>query len=205
MSLHADDAAAVIEAVGGGPSYVYGNSGGGTIGLELVARRPELVEALVAHEPPLMALLPDAERWRAGFRLIAETHRAQGVFPAMGVFGALVEEGGPKYSEEMQRVEPTPEARQMFARMMGNFELFIAHEIQQVAAYVPDADALRSASSRIVSAAGEASGEQAACRAAGDPRHAASRRARRLARGPAGVHPAAARGAEGVTLTTLSP
>jgi len=166
VSLHAEDAAAVIESVGGAPAYVYGNSGGGTIGLELVARRPELVAALVAHEPPLMELLPDVERWRAGFRLIAETHRAQGVFPAMGVFGALVEEGGPKYSEEMRRAEPTPQAQEMFARMAGNFELFIAHEIQQIGAYVPDDDALLSASSRIVSAAGERSGEQAACRAA---------------------------------------
>ena len=65
VAVHADDAAAILAAVGNGPAYVYGISGGGTIGLELVARHPDLVRTLVAHEPPLMELLPDAERWRS--------------------------------------------------------------------------------------------------------------------------------------------
>ena len=58
---------------------------------------------------------------------------------------------------------PDPE---MMARMMGNFEFFIAHEIRPIGAYVPDLDALENASTRIVSAAGETSQEQAARRAA---------------------------------------
>src|SRR3989442_7981205 len=47
ISLHADDAAAILEAVGKDPASVYGNSGGGSIGLELVARHPELVRTLI--------------------------------------------------------------------------------------------------------------------------------------------------------------
>jgi hypothetical protein len=54
----------------------------------------------------------------------------------------------------------------MMKRMAGNFELFIAHELQPIGAYVPDFDALKSAPTRIVSAAGETSGEQGARRAA---------------------------------------
>jgi hypothetical protein len=54
----------------------------------------------------------------------------------------------------------------MMERMAGNFDLFIAHEIRQFGAYVPNVDALRNTSTRIVSAAGEDSGEQAARRAA---------------------------------------
>jgi pimeloyl-ACP methyl ester carboxylesterase len=166
VALHADDAAAILAAVGTEPAYVYGSSGGGTIGLELVARHPDLVRTLVAHEPPVMELLPDAARWRAAFDDISETYRAEGVYPAMEKFGALVEEGGPKYSEAMQQTEPTPEAQEMMGRMAGNFDLFIAHEIRQIGGYVPDIDALRTVSTRIVSAAGETSGEQAARRAA---------------------------------------
>jgi pimeloyl-ACP methyl ester carboxylesterase len=166
VALHADDAAAILRAVGNEPAYVYGNSGGGTIGLDLVARYPELVRTLVAHETFLMELLPDAARWRSAFEDISETYRTEGVFPAMGKFGAIVEEGGPKYSEEMQQKEPTPEDQEMMGRMTGNFDLFIAHELQQNGGYVPDFDALRTASTRIVSAAGETSGEQAARRSA---------------------------------------
>ena len=166
VALHADDAAAILAAVGNEPAYVYGNSGGATIGLELVARHPELVRTLVAHEAPIMELLPDAERWRATFADISETYQTDGVFPAMAKFGAAVEVGGPKYSEEMQQTPPTPESEEMMGRMAGNFDLFIAHEIRQIGGYVPDVDALRGAPTRIVSAAGEASGEQAGRRAA---------------------------------------
>jgi pimeloyl-ACP methyl ester carboxylesterase len=166
VALHAEDAAAILAAVGGEPAYVYGNSGGGTIGLELVTRHPGLVRTLVAHETFLMELLPDAERWRSELDDISDIYRTQGVFPAMGKFGAIVEEGGPKYSEEMQQTPPSPEAQEMMGRMTGNFDLFIAHELQSNGGYAPDIDALRAASTRIVSAAGQNSGEQAARRSA---------------------------------------
>jgi pimeloyl-ACP methyl ester carboxylesterase len=166
LAEHADDAAAILRATTDEPAYVYGNSGGGTIGLELVARHPELVRTLVAHEPPLFELLPDAPEWRSKVGQISELYAAQGAFPAMGLFGAVVEEGGPKYSEEMARREPTPESQEMGARMMGNFDLFLAHELPRIGGYVPDVDALRAAPTRIVSAAGETSEEQAARRAA---------------------------------------
>jgi len=166
VAVHADDAAAILAAAGDEPAYVYGSSGGGTIGLELVTRRADLVRTLVAHEAPVMELLPDAARWRSAFADISETYRREGVFPAMGKFGAVVEEGGPKYSEEMQQTPPTPEAEEMMGRMAGNFDLFIAHEMRQIGGYVPDIDALRNLPTRIVSAAGETSGEQAARRAA---------------------------------------
>ena len=166
VALHADDAAAILAAVGGELAYVYGNSGGGTIGLELVARHPGLVRTLVAHETFLMELLPEAARFRSQFDDISETYRTDGVFAAMGKFGAIVEEGGPKYSEEMQQAPPTPEAQEMMSRMAGNFDLFIAHELHSNGGYAPDFDALRNSSTRIVSAAGETSGEQAARRSA---------------------------------------
>lgn len=165
IALHADDAAAVLDSVANEPAHVYGNSGGGTIGLELLTRRPDLVRTLVTHEPPVMELLPDAPRWRSEFAELTETYRAHGVMPAMAKFGSLVEEGGPRYSEEPP-TPPTPEAQEMINRMPGNFELFIAHEIRQIVAYTPDFDALANSTTRIVSAAGENSGQQAARRAA---------------------------------------
>jgi pimeloyl-ACP methyl ester carboxylesterase len=166
VAVHADDAAAILESLGNEPAYVYGNSGGGTIGLDLVARHPDRVRTLVAHEAALVELLPDAARWRSEFESVLDTYRAEGAFAAMERFGAIVEEGGPKYSEEMQQAQPSPEDQAMMGRMVGNFDLFIARELRQNAGYVPDLDALRSASTRIVSAAGQTSGEQAARRAA---------------------------------------
>jgi pimeloyl-ACP methyl ester carboxylesterase len=166
VPLHAEDAAAVLVGAGDEPAFVYGNSGGGTIGLELVARHADQVATFVAHEAPLMELLPDAERWRETFREIDQTYRTAGVFPAMGLFGASVEEGGPKYSEEMQQQPSTPELDEMMERVGGNFEFFLGHELQPIIGYIPDFTVLRNVPTRIVSAAGETSEEQAAGRAA---------------------------------------
>jgi hypothetical protein len=84
----------------------------------------------------------------------------------MEIFGRAVEEGGPKYSEQQQQGEPTPEQAEMMGRMMGNAEFFFAHEIRTIGWYVPDIAALQASPTRIVIAGGKASGEQGAYRAA---------------------------------------
>ena len=60
------DLAAVLEAVDAGPATVVGSSGGAVSALALAITRPDLLEVVVAHEPPLCALLPDAAALRAG-------------------------------------------------------------------------------------------------------------------------------------------
>jgi pimeloyl-ACP methyl ester carboxylesterase len=168
VALHADDAARLLDAVGSTPAYVLGSSGGATIGLELVARHGEKVKTLVAHEPPVMEVLPDRPRWRALFQEIYDTYRKDGSFAAMEKFGKAVEEGGPKYSEQQQQQqgEPSPEQAEMMRRMMGNFDFFLAHEIRAIGGYVPNIDALQASPSRLVIAAGKESGQQGAYRAA---------------------------------------
>jgi pimeloyl-ACP methyl ester carboxylesterase len=61
-----DDLAAVIERFAGGSAPVVGNSFGGLTALGLAARRPEVLGALTAHEPPAAALAPDAAGEAAG-------------------------------------------------------------------------------------------------------------------------------------------
>src|SRR6188472_4354807 len=57
---HADDLHRIIEALGG-PVDLFASSGGAVNALALVAAHPEDVRTVVAHEPPLAAILPDAE------------------------------------------------------------------------------------------------------------------------------------------------
>jgi pimeloyl-ACP methyl ester carboxylesterase len=166
VAQHADDAARLIDKVAGEPAYVLGSSGGGTIGLDLITRHADKVRTLVVHEPPVFEVLPDRERWRAILADIYETYQTQGAFAAMGTFGRAVEEGGPKYSEQQQQGEPSPEQAAMMQRMMGNFDFFLAHEIRAIGGYVPDIAALKTTRDRIVIAGGRSSGEQGAFRAA---------------------------------------
>src|SRR2546430_3069807 len=95
-----------------------------------------------------------------------DTYRTQGAFAAMGTFGRAVEEGGPKYSEQQQQGQPSPEQAAMMQRMMGNFDFFLAHEIRAIGGYVPDIAALKATRDRIVIGGGKSSGEQGAYRAA---------------------------------------
>ena len=58
-SVHDDvaDLTALIEHLQLGPTWVAGNSFGGSITLRLAAERPDLLRGVIAHEPPLLSLL----------------------------------------------------------------------------------------------------------------------------------------------------
>jgi pimeloyl-ACP methyl ester carboxylesterase len=59
VELHADDAVALIEALGLAPVVVVGSSGGARIGVDVVRRHGALVRGAVLSEPPIFSLLPD--------------------------------------------------------------------------------------------------------------------------------------------------
>jgi pimeloyl-ACP methyl ester carboxylesterase len=53
-----DDLAVVVETLGRGPVHLVGTSYGAAISLALAGRRPDLVRSVVAHEPPLLDVVP---------------------------------------------------------------------------------------------------------------------------------------------------
>jgi pimeloyl-ACP methyl ester carboxylesterase len=57
----ADDLAALIDELGLAPAHVAGNSFGAAIVLRAATRRPEVFRSLIAHEPPVFALLAGTE------------------------------------------------------------------------------------------------------------------------------------------------
>lgn len=59
VEQQADDAAALMRALGFAPASAWGNSSGAIIGLSLVLRHPETVETVMLHEPPLFAGMDD--------------------------------------------------------------------------------------------------------------------------------------------------
>ncbi|HEX2403335.1 MAG TPA: alpha/beta fold hydrolase, partial [Acidimicrobiia bacterium] len=74
---HAEDLHRIIEEVGG-PVDMFASSGGATNALALVATRPGDVRTLVAHEPPVAAVLPDRENALAASRAVHETYMRNG-------------------------------------------------------------------------------------------------------------------------------
>jgi pimeloyl-ACP methyl ester carboxylesterase len=56
---HADDAAGLLEALDTIPATVLGLSSGAVVALALGVRRPDLVDRVVAWEPPALGVLPE--------------------------------------------------------------------------------------------------------------------------------------------------
>jgi clorobiocin biosynthesis protein CloN7 len=160
----ANDVHRLLSALGGEPAYVFGSSGGAVVGLALVTAHPDQVRTLVAHEPPVVELLPDSAQVRAQIEDIYDTYRADGAEKAMQKFMAHAGLGGaPGQEADAPRWEPSPEE---MARMRATTEVFLAHLIRPTTHYRPDIEALRAASTRIVVAAGATSKGQLANRAA---------------------------------------
>jgi clorobiocin biosynthesis protein CloN7 len=160
----ADDVHRLLSVLGGEPAHVFGSSGGAVVGLALVTAHPVLVRTLVAHEPPVVELLPDRAQVRAQIADIYGTYRAEGAEKAMGKFMAHAGLGGaPGQEADAPRWEPSPE---QMARMRASTEVFLAHLIRPTTRYRPDIEALRAAPARIVVAGGATSKGQLANRAA---------------------------------------
>ena len=161
---HADDLHRVIEAVGG-PVDLFASSGGAVNALALVARHPEDVRILVAHEPALAQLVPDREHALAASRDVAETYERDGFGPAMAKFIALVSHQGPIPADYAERPAPDPAAFGLPGGDDGSRnDPLLGQNMISSTHYEPDFDALRTATTRIVVATGAASNGELAQR-----------------------------------------
>jgi pimeloyl-ACP methyl ester carboxylesterase len=179
--VEADDLAGIIDAVGGGPADVFGTSGGAVAGLALAVRHPGKVRTLVAHEPPIPELLPDATHIHAVVADIEDTYRAYGAGAAWGKFiplvmySGLVTEAGvppvawPPPGAEGQHAagsdgpgdaEATQEPPAPSEKQQADDELFFLRMLKPFLSYEPPIDVLRSGTPRIVIGIGETSREE---------------------------------------------
>src|SRR3954451_3204226 len=157
-TVQADDVHAVIDALGAGPVNVFASSGGAVTALALVTAYPGDVTTLVAHEPPLIPVLPDAaaaERARAGLRGAYEAH---GSAAGMAAFIAMTSWRGEFTEEYFGQAAPDP------AQFGGPSEdeqsrddPLLSDRSWAVSSYRPDVDALAAAPTRVVIAVGEES------------------------------------------------
>jgi pimeloyl-ACP methyl ester carboxylesterase len=160
---HADDLHRIIAEVGAGPVDVFASSGGAVNALALVERHPEQVRTLVAHEPPLAAILPDRDAALAACRAVHDTYERSGWGAGMAHFIALVSHQGPFSAEFAAQQAPDPAMFGMPAEDDGSrTDPLLGQNMVSSTHHEPDLDALRAASTRIVLAAGaESKGELA--------------------------------------------
>jgi pimeloyl-ACP methyl ester carboxylesterase len=160
---HADDLHRIIAAVGKGPVDLFASSGGAVNALALVARHPEDVRTLVAHEPPAAQVVPDREQALAAVADIDATYQRAGLGPAMAKFIALVGLKGPVPADFADTVNPDPATFGLPAEDDGSRDdALLGQNLISCTHHEHDFDALRAASTRIVPAVGaESEGELA--------------------------------------------
>jgi len=164
---HADDLHRLISTIDAGPVDIFATSGGAVNALALVAEHPELVRTLIAHEPPLASLLPDRESALAATRDIHETYMRGGIGPGMAKFIALTSHKGEIPADWLDRPDPDPAMFGLSTEDDGSRDdPLLGMAMGTTPVYEPDFDALRSASTRIVMAAGEESAGEMANRGA---------------------------------------
>lgn len=165
---HADDLHSLIDALRAGPVEVFGSSGGAVDGLALVVAHPEDVRVLVAHEPPLTHLLPDADMVLRAEQGITRAYQEGGFGHGMARFIAYTTWQGELTDEFFQGPAPDPAAFGLPTQDDGSRDdPLLSGDSEGVVAWTPDLDALLASGVRLVIAAGEESARQVTGRAAG--------------------------------------
>ena len=159
IEVHSDDAARLLSTVTDGPAAVFGTSSGAIVALDLMAQHPTRVAKVVAHEPPLLEVLPDVAKWRAFHDDVYETYQREGTEAAMHKWAVGV---GLDVVAPPPEAEVPPHVAAAMKRMAGNQDLFFAHELLPFTRYVPDLARLSAHKDRIVLAVGHDTREQLA-------------------------------------------
>jgi pimeloyl-ACP methyl ester carboxylesterase len=155
---NAEDVHAVIQSLNAGPVEVFGSSGGAVTLLELAARHPEVIHAAVAHEPPALAGLPDADLAGRAFARVRQAYAAGGFGAGMAEFIAMTSWTGPFTETYLEGPLASPEQFGLPTQDDGSRDdLLLSPRSDAVASYVPDWEALRSLGPRLALAAGEES------------------------------------------------
>lgn len=128
---------------------IFVSSGGAVNALALVARHPEQVRTLVAHEPPAAQVLPDREQALAAVVDIHRTYQRDGFGAAMAKFIAITSVRGEIPADFADRPVPDP-ADLGLPTDNGSRDDVLFGQNHHVYHYEPDLDALRAASTRIV-------------------------------------------------------
>jgi pimeloyl-ACP methyl ester carboxylesterase len=150
--LRADDVAAILDDLGAESADVFGSSGGAVTGLALVARHPGRVRTLVAHEPPLLELLPDVAEQRAGVEDMVETFHREGLAAAWTKF--MINAGFAGGDDGAPAAPPGEPSEQDIADSMR----FFGHELRGTTRYLPDVARLTAGPARVVVGIGAGSG-----------------------------------------------
>ncbi|MCQ9131888.1 alpha/beta fold hydrolase [Streptomyces hilarionis] len=166
VAEHADDALRILALLSPDePARVFGSSSGAIAALHLLTTHPERVQRVVAHEPPVVEVLPDALEHRMLIARVQDTLHTEGLMPAMTVFAAGLKKDGETMEPKAELTLP-PQAAARAERTMANLPYFVGRIVPSFMSYAPDTHKLEALSDRLVLACGQDSRGELPYRAA---------------------------------------
>ncbi|MEV5653007.1 alpha/beta hydrolase [Nocardia sp. NPDC052254] len=155
--VQAEDLHALIETIGG-PVEVFASSGGAVTALALVAAHPADVTTLVAHEPPILGVLPDAQAARRAQSGVRDVYEAKGFGAGMAAFIMMASWQGEFTDAFFALPAPDPAQFGMPTADDGSRDdPLLSDRSWAVTEYRPDVAALTAAPTDVVIAVGEES------------------------------------------------
>jgi pimeloyl-ACP methyl ester carboxylesterase len=165
--VQARDLHDIIEMLGAGPVEMFASSGGAITSLALVAAYPNDVITLVAHEPPLPAVLPDEVQAQGALARFRDAYASGGFGAGMAAFIATTMWQGEFNDAYFAQPLPDPGEFGLPSEDDGARDnVLLSHRSDAVTDYRPNYDGLKAAPTRLVIALGEESSGTFTARAA---------------------------------------
>ncbi|KGN31030.1 hydrolase [Knoellia sinensis KCTC 19936] len=158
--IQAADLHALVEHLDAGPVDVFASSGGAVTALTWASTHPGDLATVVAHEPPAVWALPDADAASRGFARVRQTYADKGFGAGMAEFIAFTSGQGEITEEYFAQPAADPAMFGLPTEDDGSRDdPLLSERSVTVTSTRPDLEALRSGSPRIVMAVGEETGD----------------------------------------------
>lgn len=159
------DAAAVIQAAGETTAFVFGNSSGAVIALDMAITQPEAVRTVIVHEPPIASMHPEANKWKKFFAKVYLTSFRFGASVAMlrfvlgtGLLHTTIQSA--KATKLFNNNSHGNEENVPRISSRDSAEYFVKQELLPVTNYSPDFSKLKENKVKVIMAAGRMSLDQ---------------------------------------------
>jgi pimeloyl-ACP methyl ester carboxylesterase len=162
ISQQSRDAVAVLCAAGETSALVFGNSSGAVIALDMAKTQPQAVRAIVAHEPPLARVHPNARKWQRFFAGVYFTAFRFGATLAMlrfafgiGLFLDFSFRQALKAARTARKAREKSQEHFLDQKVVTDF--FLKQELLPVTNYLPDVEMIQKNRVEVCMAAGKRS------------------------------------------------
>lgn len=156
ISQQSRDVVAILRAVGEKSAYIFGNSSGAVIALDIAKTQPQAVRAAIIHEPPITQVHPDVLKWQRFYTSVYKSAFTLGA--SIAALRFLLGTGFPvrkliKASRDGRKGLPPSTEPLIPSKLIAEF--LIKQELLPVTNYLPDVDQIKNNGTQIIMAAGQ--------------------------------------------------